>query len=89
MTDNASKPVIFAGMRGYLRGAPRTILTIQPVFPGSFQAKRVGYRWVCLDPSGSLVFAPFRDFILLPSVEGEEKTLESADDFLDPPVLND
>lgn len=78
MTDSTSKPVILAGMKGFLRGAPRTILTIQPVFPGSFQAKRIGYRWVCLDPSGSLVFAPFRDFILLPPVEDPQKEVDSS-----------
>lgn len=75
-----SKPVIFAGMKGFLRGSPSTILTIEPIFPGSFQAKRVGYRWVCQDPDGNLVFAPFRDFILLPSIDSQssdEKPLAS------------
>lgn len=70
------KVPVFAGMRGTLRGAPGTILTIDPIFPGSCQAKRFGYRWVCTDPNGDTVFAPFRDFILEPSVETDEKPVE-------------
>lgn len=72
------KVPVFAGMRGHLRGAPGTILTIDPIFPGSCQAKRFGYRWVCTDPDGCTVFAPFRDFILEPLVGNDESVVESS-----------
>ena len=61
---------ILAGTTGIFAPDPELFgpVVVEPIFPGSFQAKRQGYRWVCRTASGDIVFIPFRNFTIL----GEE-----------------
>jgi len=62
-----NQSTIFAGTLGQFTPDPELFgpLTVEPIFPGSCQAKRQGYRWVCRTESGDIVFIPFRSFSVI------------------------
>lgn len=66
MPTAKNQHTIFAGTQGIFSPDPDLFgpVTVEPIFPGSFQAKRKGYRWVCRTASGDVVFIPFRDFVV-------------------------
>lgn len=56
--------LVLAGTRGHIRSRPDIPLVVCALHPGSIAPARKGYRWICLDPEGNKIFAPFRDFEL-------------------------
>lgn len=67
MPTAKNQHTIFAGTQGVFGPDPDKYgrLTVEPIFPGSCQAKRQGYRWVCTDVELNILYIPFRDFVVL------------------------